>query len=158
MKRPTHEAAKSLGLHPANLVLYLSCLGAPFEDCWPEVDEGWLETLRGTYWHLFEEKQKMHGAEQSPDLHGTAAKKEVSVSAMKVLDKLQRKKHWGTHTISWDTLHNHYCSGLHDLEDAVNDLQKRELLLGSGIEDRLSLNPAKKREIDLLVEEFRKTH
>lgn len=156
MKRPTHEAAKSLGIHPTNLVLYLTYLGAPFEDCWPSVDDGWIDTLRQTYKILANKSDQQLPHHHSPVLSTSKTKHDLSESALKILDKLHRKKDWGSHTVSWRTIHNDYCPKVPNLEDALEELQKLNLVVGSSINDPLSLNPAMKKQIDELVELFRK--
>ncbi len=155
MKKRTHLAAQELGIHPANLILYLSMLGAPFEDCWPEVDDGWLQTLRQTYRDIFNiEAEKVSNLAEK-DISSKAKSWMFSKSALKILDKLHRKRHWGKHTISWRTLHNDYCPSVPDLKNAVQELQESNLLLGSSVDDALSLNPSKTKEIEDLINEFR---
>lgn len=155
MKRPTHEAAKSLGIHPANLVLYLTYLGAPFQDCWPSVDDGWIETLRQTHKTLVNKTNQELPHQHSPLPSTAKTKYDLSKSALKILDKLHRKKDWGSHTVSWRTIHNDYCPKVPNLEDAVEELLRLNLLLGSSINDPLSLNPAMKKQIEEFVEQFR---
>jgi hypothetical protein len=155
MKKPTHRAAKELGIHPANLIFYLSTLSAPFEDCWPQIDDAWLQTLIQTHRELFN-PATIHlnkSAANNPILQ--TGRSPISESALKILDKLHRKRHWGKHTISWRTLHNDYCPSVPNLKDAVRELQESHLLLGTSVDDPLSLNPSKTKEIDELVTTFR---
>lgn len=46
MRCPLHEAAARLGLHPANLMIRLAEIGAPFHEIWPEIDQHWLDRLQ----------------------------------------------------------------------------------------------------------------
>ena len=53
MKRALSDAAKELDLHPANLMLEISGMGAEFEDIWPQIDETWTDTVKQQDWEKF---------------------------------------------------------------------------------------------------------
>lgn len=46
MKIPINEAARRLHLHPCELVLELAQIATSFDDLHPEVEEGFVETLK----------------------------------------------------------------------------------------------------------------
>ncbi|MBI3291718.1 MAG: hypothetical protein HYZ73_02755 [Elusimicrobia bacterium] len=41
-----HIAANKLGTHPFNLILRVSQMVSSLNDCWPEIDEGLVDTIR----------------------------------------------------------------------------------------------------------------
>lgn len=148
MKKSLSEVAKAFNLPPATLILYLSSLGAPIDDCWPEVDDIWLETLKSRYSKYLEVKNIF----SIPIQQGQV---DISQDAIKLIDKLYRKDYWGNHTIAWDHLRNHLLPQAPNCKELVEILMQKELLRGPSIHGPFSLNGDKKKEITLMVERFR---
>ena len=151
MKRRTHEAAAVLGVHPLNLVPYLLELGVSFEAAWPEIEEDWVEAVRGLDWKRFRHPE---GEVEGPAGHSEAppaGMPSVSESAAQVVEKLWRQRHWGHNTVSWDTLHNHLCQHVRGLEEAVRGLILRGYLVAERPRGPYSLNSAKKGEIERIA-------
>jgi len=153
-KISTSDAARRLRDHPANLVRELCEMVGSLDDCWPELEHGFVETL----------EKLRGGAKEAKSLESRKAvtheqreqKPRRSPASMKILDKLARKDKWGGNAVGWDTLRNHYCRGERDLDDAVDQLVEDGLLLaGENHDGPYSLNPARKGEIEELVGEFR---
>ena len=148
MKKPLHEVAKSLHSHPATIIFSLASLGVSFEDYYPDVDESWIETLKGLDWkHSVpdEIEHKNLKAESFSNLSNTAKK---------ILDKLERKKHYGKNSVSLDTIKNHYCRNQSDFEEAIKELIGIELINEEG-KGSVILNSSKNKEISKVLYSFR---
>jgi len=155
-KISTSDAARRLRDHPANVVRDVSEMVTGLDDCWPELDEGFVDTLKTLRGVHQPEQIDEHTKSAEPAI-APASKPRRSSAALKVLDKLERKDKWGGNAIGWDTLRNHYCHGVSGLDDAVDDLVREEFLLaGESRDGPYSLNPARKGEIESLVEEWRR--
>lgn len=151
MKKTLCEVAKTFNLPPATLILYLSSLGAPIDDCWPEVDDIWLDTLRSRYSKHLEVK----------DISSTPIQQnqvDISQDAIKLIDKLYRKDYWGNHTISWDSLRNHLMPNVSNLKEIVDELINKGYTRATSFHAPLSLNPDRKMGIESLVQHFRQSH
>ena len=153
MKIRTSEAAVRLGVHPLGLVLAVRPMVGGIEDCWPEIDDGFVETLRAAgYGQSESARAARHGdGAKQPSGSAPAVSPVLSVShaAAEVLDKMSRQDKWGKNTVSLDTLRNHYCRTVSNVEVAVDELVDREfLLVEGGRKGTYSLNPARKGEID----------
>ena len=149
-KISTSEAGRHLRDHPANVVRHLSEMVGSLRDCWPDVDVGFVETLRTLRRARFSDSPNQPVEEPTKPLQERSKGSFVkSASTLRVLDKLERKDKWGGNAIGWDTLRNHYCRGLDDLDEAVDELVEEGLLLpGDSRSGPYSLNPAKKGEIE----------
>jgi hypothetical protein len=148
MKKPLHEVAQVLHSHPATIIFTLASLGAPFEDIYPEVDESWIETLKGLDWkHSGPDKieHKNLKAESFSNLSNTAKK---------IIDKLERKKHYGKNSISLDIIKNHYCRNQSGFEEAIEELIAIELIKEEA-KGFVILNPSKNKEIAEVLHSFR---
>ncbi len=147
----TSDAAKSLGIHPLNLLLKLQPLVPSLEECWPMVDDGFIETLK----HL-DQKTAFLGEhiERGPatgehkEGGGRLSQPQVSAGAAKVIEKLWRKSYWGKKEVSWDTLRSHYCQGITNLEGAVAELVRCGYLTRASGGHAYSLNQAYKAAIE----------
>ena len=147
MKRPTHEAARSLGLHPANLLLHLSSVGADFANVWPELDDVWIEEVRRHDWVRF-------GRPATNAAHPTSAglpPRNLSKSAERIIAKLVRKKSWGGNTVGLDTLKNHWCQAIPEFDRALEELLQAELLSTEGLRGPYSLNQSRSGEIERIA-------
>ncbi len=153
MKIPLHEAASRLELHPFNLLLRLSGLVSSLEECNPAVDDGYVETLR-----------TLHGgfravSQANPDAPATMRRDKeplgVSEGAARIIDKLERGDRWGGNSVSFDTLRNHYCRDVQDIQERVDELVERGLLSRNGRRGPLSLNPAMRNEVERIVSALR---
>ena len=104
MKIKTSEAAKSLGLHPSQLFLYIAVFddSLTFEDVWPEIDQEWVETVPVKGGHHYKHGLDYRQPAQSnqPGVHAHS----LSDSAVRVVDKLCRQSKWGRVSVSFDTL------------------------------------------------------
>jgi hypothetical protein len=143
----THIAARQARMHPLEFVLRLAPLTAEFNDLFPEVDESYVALV----------KKLAKGSYEAEAIENeyTAKKEstsEFSNNAIKVIASLRRKKHWGSNTVSEDTLHNHYCKSVSDLEAALRELAKRSLILRKSARGPVSLNPKEKRTIDEIID------
>ena len=178
MRIPTVEAAKRLGIDPGTLILRVSELVGDFTDCWPEIDEGFVDTLRqleGGFESVREapapaeesaslrrespEDPGVHPADASGGPSPAAPRSRSDPARFRVLDKLERQERWGSKTVNWDTLRNHWCRGVERLEEAVGQLVDERLLsvaeYGNRRRGPFSLNAARKRAIQRLLKEYR---
>lgn len=157
MKIPTSEAARRLGMHPANFLRAVSGLVGGLGDCWPEIDDGYVETLRELRdgWRNQEQGGQRKPSGGVPELAGES-RATVSEGATRVLDKLARQGRWGTNMVSLDTLKNHYCRGVPDIEAVLEEVLQRELVVSpDGRWGPFSLNPDRKVEIERIVSALR---
>jgi hypothetical protein len=149
MKRRTTDAARSLKLHPFNLMLHLVEVDASFEEVWPEIDDDWVEAVRGQDWHKFGSKTT-----QAENLSEIKNKQQadlgVSMDAAKVIEKLWRQKKWGKDSVSMETL-RHYCHQVHALKEVVEEIVQKELVLSPQSDGPFSLNPKHKGDIDRIA-------
>lgn len=155
MKIPTSDAARKLGIHPASFVLYVSEMVGDLSDCWPEVEEGFIETIRAL---KFTEDRPASPDAVQPDAerHEERFAKRRPQAELRLLDKMERHDKWGGSSVSRRTLHNNYCQGVHDLDDAIDALVGEGLLIRGNQRDTFSLNPARKGDIQQAVADARK--
>lgn len=148
MKKPLHEVAQLLHSHPATIIFTLASLGAPFEDCYPDVDESWIETLKELDWKHFGNNEIGNKILKTESLFN------LSNTAKKILDKLERKKHYGKHSVSLDTIKNHYCQNQSDFDKAIEELIDIELIKEE-VKGSIILNSSKNKEITQVLNLFR---
>lgn len=153
MKTRTAEAARSLGLHPTVLLLYLAEAGVTaFDDAWPEVDEVWLTAIRQKHWDRFLSQRKpavsLAGIEPRPK----SAVPALSEEAALVLEKLWRKKKWGAVRVTVEALSNMVHLPASALDGTLEELQARRLVLRHA--DQYSLDPSRSSEIERLAKDL----
>lgn len=146
MKIPIHKAAAHLRLHPCELVLELAGIAA-FDELYPEVDEGFVETLKQMHPERFVKPPRIPEAPKvpSPSLPRLSKDSELLVSV------LSHKKHWGTNTVSEATLRNHYCRDLQDFDSAVRELTRAGILNAESPRGPFSLNTKAKAQVEELI-------
>src|SRR5258707_722135 len=127
------DASKDLKIHPMNLILALSHLVPNLDDCWPEVDEGFIETIKPMNLVTASRSQSEKHVSKKEETATIQSKFSVSVSegAARIVDKLERTDRWAGNRISWDTLRNHYCQAVRNIEEAAAELKDKELILVS---------------------------
>ena len=148
MKIPLTEASARLRLHPCELVLWLAKMLPRFEDLYPEVDEGFLETLTQMHPELF--GKPVFDVTKTPEppvvcLH-------LSTDAARLVKVLRNKGHWGTHTVRPSTLKNHYCKDLQNFDSAIKELIRAGILSAERhVRGPFSLNTKARALIDALI-------
>jgi hypothetical protein len=159
MRTKLANASQRAGMHPLNFILAIYQMVGGLEDGWPEIDDGYVETVLALrHSHAFVGHQD---AELQPPQGGAGtrvieAELPVSESAARVLDKLERGDRWGRNAISFDTLRNHFCRGIPNIDSAVEELVAEDLLVpGGGRRGPYSLNPERKAEIERIVSQLR---
>ena len=148
MKQSTHEAARTLDLHPANLLLHLSSLGMEFDDVWPDVDNAWIETLKQSDYARFGHDVPLV---TSADDSGPAEEQEdlgVTDDAALVIEKLWRNEKWGKAYVSLESIQKHTHLAPSQLKAAVVDLVKLDLLQEHGSGGPYSLNTGQRAKIE----------
>ncbi len=153
MKQPTHEAARSLGLHPANLTLYLVEMGFSFNDVWPEIEEHWVDAVRSGDWQRFGRRPPV-GAnpETIPERDQERLELPINQNAALVIEKLWRNDKWGNACVSVESLQRHTRLQSHQLDLAIKDLIQKGLLISQGSSGPYSLNTRKRAEIERIAE------
>ncbi|OGU40666.1 MAG: hypothetical protein A2X61_16435 [Ignavibacteria bacterium GWB2_35_12] len=147
MSKTIFDIANSCKLHPSDIILRLSHLGCTFNDIWPIVNDIWYEELKKSYWKIFGLEKVIINSEL-PSL---------SKTTLKILDKLDRNQYWGAKTIFHDHLRLHLCNNPPDFNDSIKELYKNNLLsTNHSNKDKISLGPKKKKDIDLLLRDYRK--
>ena len=75
----------------------------------------------------------------------------IDVSSRQVLLKLYTKHFWGQKSVAQETLRNHFCREVHNLDATLDKLVQQGLLLRDYAGGPVSLNIKAKAEIDKLV-------
>jgi hypothetical protein len=151
VKIRTAEASKKLGLHPSQLLFKLAELEASlkFQDIWPEIDEGWFQTLSVQMGLYPPHQTEKPISEPGPRTEGP--QKGLSSNALHVVDKLRRQKKWGHISVSFEALLNLTHLSAKDLQEALDQLRTLDLLDHESIgKSTISLNSSKTREIESL--------
>ena len=156
MKRPISEVSNMFMVHPANLLVYLVELLVPIEECWPDIDDSWLQALKGKDWGKF--GSKLVSIEKSSVAIGRLTVDTLSSTTLRILDKLHRKRYWGCATVPLQAIRNHYCQGTSDFEEALEGLKYLDYLKIDNRGKDVSLNPHKKGEIEEIVKNLRRKH
>ena len=149
MKIPINEAAKRLHLHPCELILELAQIVTTFDDLYPAVDDGFVETIRQKHPELFARPSRV--TDQIPQKVSSQSFPRLSKDAEDIISALSHKKHWGTNTVSEATLKNHYCRGLRDFDSAVKELVRCGILMPEKPRGPFSLNPNAKVQVDAVI-------
>ena len=151
----TSEAARELGLSPLDLLLHIQPLLPDKSDFWPDIDAGFIESLVAMEPKL---REKVERAREAPTATATTgqqapeAQSPLSESARLILRKLRSKDNWGKNTVGWDTLHNHYCRGVPDFAEAMEQLLELDLVRADSKRGPFSLNPSQKGTIERLTQ------
>lgn len=148
MKVRTAEAARKLGLSVPAFLDAAAGLMADLQEAWPEVDDGYVETMQQLYGLAAQERE---GEEtETPPMRpvGPPAVSQVDRAKLRILDKLERADRWGGNAVSLETLRNHYCQGVEGFDEALDKLLDDDLVMiaerGSKRKGPFSLNPARK--------------
>ncbi len=148
MKIPIADAARRLRLHPCELVLELAQVATSFDDVYPEVDEGFVETLKQMHPELFVKPSRV--IDRATEASSQSLPR-LSEDAEDITYALSRKKHWGTNTVSETTLKNHYCRDLRNFDYAVKELLRIGILMPERPHGPFSLNPKAKVQVDAVI-------
>ena len=118
-----------------------------FEELWPEIDEGWVETVARSK-GLSLTESKGHPGTPSPILGGPKPMT-LSEPARKIVDKLRRQRHWGHASLPIEALQKITHLSSKEIDEAINELRERHLLdHAGGNRGVVSLDPAMKDEIE----------
>jgi hypothetical protein len=130
----TRDAAASLNLHPFEFICRLHGLVGSWSECWPEVPDGYVETLRAM----------RSGPPTRPERAGSRGGRAPATTGLPpcphgvsdegafVLEKLFRKDRWGKMGFKYDTIHTHICAGIDDLEEVLAELVRLGFLRARG--------------------------
>lgn len=148
----TSDAARSLGMHPVEFILRLHEMVGSWGEVWPEVDSGYVETLR-----VMLKVPAGPSARATARLVATAAGNDgsphgVSEIAARVIEKMWRKDRWGDMGVSWETVNVHMMPGCGELASVLEGLERDGLLLAKGRKGPFSLNPARKGDIEAIAQ------
>lgn len=148
-KISTYDGARRLGIHPGALLFSLANIASnlEFPDVWPDVDEGWIDTIAI--------QKKIFPISIAQDI-GLPKEKMPAISyiglsgpSLHVLDKLRRHRKWGRMAVSQEALINLTHLSAKNLHEAIDELRKRDFLDRNGLTNgKISLNSSKKREIE----------
>ncbi len=106
-----------------------------------------VKTLRQTHSHYFG-LGRMDGPileDLNSSIVGFSNKMDLDVGARDILRTLDRKRYWGSKSVSIETLKNHFCKDIFTFDSSFKELIKREFILERG---RVSLNLKKKKLIE----------
>ena len=111
-----------------------------------------VATVRKTHSHYFgiEDYEKiLENLDES--IEGFRSVGAIDVSSRQVLLKLYTKHFWGQKSVAQETLRNHFCREVHNLDATLDKLVQQGLLLRDYAGGPVSLNIKAKAEIDKLV-------
>ena len=148
MKIPIADAARRLRLHPCELVLEFAQIATSFDDVYPEVDEGFVDTLKQMHPELFVKPSR--AIDRTTEASSQPSPR-FSKDAEDIVYALFRKKHWGTNTVSEATLKNHYCRDLQNFDYAVKELFRVGILTPERPHGPFSLNSKAKVQVDAVI-------
>lgn len=111
-----------------------------------------VATVRKTHSHYFgiEDYEKiLENLDES--IEGFRSVGAIDVSSRQVLLKLYTKHFWGQKSVAQETLRNHFCREVHNLDATLDKLVQQGLLLREYAGGPVSLNIKARAEIDKLV-------
>ncbi|QEL57772.1 RelA/SpoT domain-containing protein [Chromobacterium paludis] len=111
-----------------------------------------VATVRRTHSHYFgiEDYDKiLESLDES--IQGFEKIGAIDVSGRQILLKLYTKHFWGQKTVAQDTLRNHFCKDVKNLDAALDKLVQQGLVLRESAAGPVSLNIKARPEIDKLV-------
>ena len=111
-----------------------------------------VATVRKTHSHYFgiEDYEKiLENLDES--IEGFRIVGAIDVSSRQVLLKLYTKHFWGQKSVAQETLRNHFCREVHNLDATLDKLVQQGLLLREYAGGPVSLNIKARAEIDKLV-------
>ncbi|MDF7809396.1 hypothetical protein P4E94_18275 [Pontiellaceae bacterium B12219] len=79
---------------------------------------------------------------------GFSTRKPLNANTRRVLHTLFRKNFWGRNTVLYETLNNHFCKSVRDVDVALQELQTLDLVDMSGKNGQISLKSNKRDEIE----------
>lgn len=79
---------------------------------------------------------------------GFSTRRPLPSNARRVLHTLYRKKFWGRNSVGYDTLGNHFCKSVQNLDGALDALSSLDLIEVSGQKGTISLQPRKRTDIE----------
>ena len=139
MKIDLQGAACELGLHPAELLLKLWSQGQvrQLEDCWPEVEQGLVDTLR-----------QMEGLYKASAKPPQTPPEEATSLENDIIRVMRSRNHWGHSRIGGDQLKKFLPPGTdaRSMHKALKELVQRGLL--QNYHSAYSLNTHCKAEIE----------
>lgn len=112
-----------------------------------------ISTIEQTHSHYFG-IESFDGILQNLDTSFESIRKELqlSIGAKRILTALYRRHFWKVKTITIATIKNHMCAGMSDFDESLEELLNMGYVIRKSSADPLTLNIAKKSEIDALME------
>lgn len=158
---PLAEAGRRLHLHPLNLLIRLrqhGCASAT-SDCWPQVDEAFVETLRqldGSVVHVSPAKHAPPRVENG--LSSPTAADSFSAAAKKVVEKMWRKKFLGGNQVSTESIQKMWQEfSSDDVDAAIQELDHAGLVKQHGKKGTWSLDAGRTADIQKIADEVVKS-
>lgn len=140
MKINYFDAARKLKLHPCELILKLAHFAKSFNDVYPELDEGFIKTIKQMHpQNYFEEGVSEHESKRKPF-------PDLSKDAITAICHLKNKKYWGSNHVPIDEINRH-CRDINDLDTTLKELMNYEIILQHKGGKTFSLNPKQKKLI-----------
>jgi hypothetical protein len=152
MKIKTSKVASLLNIHPFHLFQHVAEISnsLAFDEVWPEIEDCWVETVSVASGHRKIEKNiEKNESRKIPNI----SEQNLSAAAIHLVDKLYRHSKWGNMSVSFEALVKLTHLSMHDIQNAVAELNKRKFLDhdGSG-RGTISLHPARRKEIELIIQ------
>lgn len=108
-----------------------------------------VATIRETHSHYFginSQDAILESVDQS--IVGFSSHMDIDVGGRQILAYLHRKHMWGRKAISQQVLKNHYCKGLLTFDQSLETLIDKGIVQRASAVTGISLNPARKSEIE----------
>jgi len=145
------EAVARLRAHPCDLAIAMADLGVEPRDWFPTVALSWVEAARAMYPRRFSPDAAAAHRQVQPEklsaIDGRAGA--WSKDARKVVAALLGRSMWGRHGLPRRSL-NKVCHGLANVDRAIRELERGDILLHHSKGDTVSLDPAAKIRIEAM--------
>jgi hypothetical protein len=152
----TSDAAKGLGFPTLEFVARLHGMVGSWSECWPQVDEGYVETLRVLLAGPQGGRVKATGTPNSSNTRNVIGDEpcphDVARHPARLIEKLWRQKRWGDMGVSLETIRRHMVRNVEDLEELIDDLVARKFLTAEDRRGPIALNPGRQAEIEAIAQ------
>lgn len=111
-----------------------------------------VATVRKTHSHYFgieDYDRILESLDES--IEGFQSLGAIDISGRQILLKLYTKRFWGQKTVAQETLRNHFCKDVKNLDSALEKLIGKGLVIRESADGPVSLNVKARAEIDKLV-------
>ena len=158
--KSTKVTAKALGIHPGEFVTILATLGIEFDDAWPEVDEGLIQTIstmlkkRPAPTPIPKAAATLASAVKTAIETGQTQEPALTDGALYVLEKLYTRGKIDKHGMKRQSIKHQWGRSSHTFDNDFDLLLDRGLIIAVE-RDCYSVDSHRKTEIERLIRRTR---